>query len=244
MSTDSKKTGLLNKQPSLSSMSSSNTTNSEQLNSKFIEQMLKFYAKAEASYNSLDSKFKIAEKDYETACLLYCEEAKTTTPEEFFGVFSKFCQSYLEASKENYMIAQKELQDKKREEAKKIADKQKIDRKSHISLLFPADPPPSSAPSAKATSSAKSGPAVGEGLDDLISSIRTGKAFQDKAGNSNTIKKRGNRRDSISHGTFQPLPDTDSLPKKLNFQNMDQKVVGRLKRIPNPDEKTLNQKLG
>jgi Formin Homology 2 Domain len=226
---------------------SANTNNTTQLNAKFKEQMSKFYSVAEESYNALDTKFKVAEKDFETACVLYVEEPKTTTPEEFFGIFSKFCQSYTAAKKENEMALQKELQDKKREEAKKVAEEKmnmKKREKSESNLAV--------------TAGIKEG-----GLDDLISSIRTGKAFQDKVPRRTSSRGQGavkpdqdpsesikklrqghNARESVL-GKQLSFANADVGVKKPSFQNAEQGAVGRLKRnVERADGKTLAEKLG
>lgn len=232
-------TSLASEQSSVSQASN----NTAALNSKFREEMTSFFSIAQATYDTLDSKFKAADKEFETACILYAEEPKTTTPEDFFGIFSKFIQGYKAAKLDNEAASQKDIQEKKREEAKKTAA-EKIDakkrEKSEMNLA-----------------SAAGGKEVGlGGLDDLISSIRTGKAFQGKSvsrkGTNNNLKEQDpnvsvkklrqghNNRESIMQKSKDADADIGGT-KKPTFQNLDQGAIGRLKRT---GDRTLAEKLG
>ena len=89
-------------------------------NGKFVDVMKKFYSEAKTVYDSQDELFKQAEKDFERAAMMFGEDPKNTTPEEFFGIFTKFVQGYLTCKTENELAIAKEASEKKREEAKKV----------------------------------------------------------------------------------------------------------------------------
>lgn len=88
---------------------------------KFQEIMQSFYDKSYKIYEKLDQRFKKAEADYEKAVVLYGEDPKTSSPEEFFGIFAKFNSAYVAAKQENEAAIAKEIELKKREEAQKVS---------------------------------------------------------------------------------------------------------------------------
>lgn len=194
---------------------------------KFKGLMQDFYKTAETSYNGLESLFKNSEKDYDKACILYAEDPKIITPEEFFGFFSKFVSTFITARQENVAAVAKEVQDKKREEAKKVANNKLQEKKI-------------------ARQSMATGAALG-GLDDLISAIKTGQAFNltskpPPIGAATLAvpleKKKGVRRQSIlgTRPDFSPkmsISATATLPelvKKPTFPNFDMGGTSRPKR--------------
>lgn len=244
MDADAKKSDRRIRNISIFAQRSATSTVTPALSAKFLEQMSKFYVMAKETYEGLEKKFKEAEKDYEIACLKYCEEPKTTAPEEFFGIFTKFCQAYTAAKKENLASEAKLAQDKKRDEAKQAAELRKQNKNKDCQI------------------NEESPPQVVEGLDDLISSIRTGKAFQDKSkggsllsdGDSNSsIKKLRKKRESISiqNKVALQLPisksnnESEPAERALSFQNAERGVGAvRIKRAPTLGMKSLAEKLG
>jgi dishevelled associated activator of morphogenesis len=118
MEEDKKKT--VKEVPSMNSVKSVASASSAQLNNKFIEEMKRFYDKAKKVYDKQDELFKSAEKEFEKAVLLYGEDPKNITPEEFFGIFAKFTQAYVAAKIDNETALAKEESERKREEAKKV----------------------------------------------------------------------------------------------------------------------------
>jgi hypothetical protein len=89
-------------------------------NGKFVDVMKKFYSEAKAVYDAQDELFKQAEKDFDKVAIMFGEDPKNTTPEEFFGIFSKFVQGYQTCKVENEAAIAKVASEKKREEAKKV----------------------------------------------------------------------------------------------------------------------------
>ena len=175
------------------------------MNAKFIEVMEKFEVETRRFYESMDKDFKSANDKFEQAAEHFGEDPKTITPEEFFGFFSRFCREYIVANNDNEAAIVKVAQDQKREAAKKQEDeKRKINRISK-------------APEAKK-----------DGLDDLISSIRTGKAFGNAAPPDPNIPtgsmraRRAGQKAPAAQGLFQP-------------PGSEQGAVGRLRRVENSD---------
>jgi hypothetical protein len=93
------------------------------------------------------------------------------------------------------------------------------------------------------------------GLDDLISSIRTGKAFQGKSSSrkdksqkeqdpNESVKKlrQGHNARASVLVKGKGVSDAEAgVAKKPTFQNLDQGAIGRLKRT---GDRTLAEKLG
>ena len=89
-------------------------------NAKFRDVMRQFHGVASGTYEKLDARFKKAESQYEKAVLLYGEDSRTMTPDEFFGIFWNFCVSFNAAKDENEAAIQKEEELKKREADRKV----------------------------------------------------------------------------------------------------------------------------
>ena len=166
-------------------------------NLKFKEVMKKFQSSAAAAYEKLDSRFKRAEESYEKAVTLYGEDVKTMAPDEFFGIFWTFYTGFTTAKTENETAIQKEEELRKREaEKKEREDKRKQKREG---MVLPKDK------------------VVGDqqgGLDDLISAIRSGKAFGEPRGN--TLRKKPGTL-GVSETKKGPLP-SDSKTSDLKRQ--------------------------
>ena len=126
------------------------------------------------------------------------------------------------------------FKDKKREDAKKLAAEKLVSKKKERSI--------------NDISTIAGGKEEAGGIDDLISSIRTGKAFQGQAKigevekeATESIKKLRQGRNRASLLVAKP---EEQAKKPLSFQNSDQGAVGRLKRQPGNHEKTLSERLG
>ncbi|KAI8999424.1 formin homology 2 domain-containing protein [Gaertneriomyces semiglobifer] len=127
---------------------------------QFISTMKSFFEEAKKKSEELTSQFADCEKEFEKALLLYGEDPKTSTPEEFFGVFWGFVQGFERARTENEeWIKKEEDREKKEREKKEREAHRRKKREGHMSMTKPPEG------------------SNGEGLDDLISAIRTGKAF-------------------------------------------------------------------
>lgn len=87
---------------------------------KFRGVLGQFYEEANSVYKSLNERFQATEKKYETAVVLYGEDPKTTTPEEFFGIFWQFIQGFMQAKADNEMAIRKALEAEKKEKEKRV----------------------------------------------------------------------------------------------------------------------------
>ena len=174
--------------------------NSAAMNAKFSEVMSAFAKETQEIYDGLDSKFKDAEKDFKRAVTMYGEDPENVTPEEFLGIFAKFIHGYIAAKTENEVAIAKEIQEKKREGAKRDQDEAKKKKKDDLSA-------------------SKEG-----GLDDLISSLKTGKAFGNNVDPAaGRVRRQINPAPRVATGSKGP-----EFFGNTNFQN-EQGVAGRLR---------------
>ncbi|TPX33081.1 hypothetical protein SmJEL517_g03929 [Synchytrium microbalum] len=156
---------------------------------KYIKEMGEFYKKAEDYFQSLDSRLKDTEKQFESLCNLYGEDPKTTTPEEFFGILLKFVRDFNQARADNDQAVAKQIELDKREREK--VDRELARRKKRETSLSSAPP----------QASAESG-----GLDDMISAIRSGKAFggfdgaRARRSQNSNVSSSEDRHDSLPNG--------------------------------------------
>ncbi|KAI9325341.1 formin homology 2 domain-containing protein [Obelidium mucronatum] len=127
----------------------------------FYQTLNAFYSNAFATYQDVDTRFKTAEKEFETIVVLYGEDAKTTTPEEFFGIFSKFVAAYNQARLDNEIAAAKVIEEEKKEAVKRNMEERRKKKREAIIRV-------------KENTSGSAGVDAADGpLDDLISAIRT-----------------------------------------------------------------------
>ncbi|KAH6581690.1 hypothetical protein BASA60_002277 [Batrachochytrium salamandrivorans] len=225
------------KKSNASMLSTASSATSEKLNVKLETIMATFHAKATKIYTNLDERFKIAEAGFEKAVNLYGEDPKNATPEEFFGTFSKFTLAFLAAKADNETAVAKERELKKREEAKKATEDRRRKKKEDVG--------------GKSSMAEKDG-----GLDDLISAIRTGKAFgggsdpnpapaprqrraHPREGTRGADGSRDGSSTSDGHGLegLQTQLQRNVMRETSNshlrdksFQNAEQGAVGRLRR--------------
>ena len=153
--------------------------------SKFRDTMTDFHESASKSYEKLDTRFTKAIELYEAAVIHFGEEPKIS-PDEFFGIFAQFVSSYNMAKAENEAAVLKEEELKRREAAIQVfyvlnlsqeRQNQRSRQKSGIAALTSNDGDQG-------------------GLDDLISSIRSGKAF--KGPRSASTARRTNIKNKAS----------------------------------------------
>ncbi|KAJ3096868.1 hypothetical protein HDU97_005466 [Phlyctochytrium planicorne] len=144
----------------------------------FLSVLKGFCESGQTAYEDLDSKFKAAEKEFEALVTLYGEDPKTTTPEEFFGIFFKFVQSFNAAKNDNEQAVAKAVEAEKKEVEKRNMEERRKKKREGATRTE--------------TSKNAAGDADQGGLDDLISAIRTGKAF---GGGDAPSRKRGGPRD-------------------------------------------------
>ncbi|KAG5460954.1 MAG: hypothetical protein BJ554DRAFT_6934 [Olpidium bornovanus] len=130
----------------------------------FVPIMREFYLESEARCKALDESAKKAIAGFEQAVAAYAEDPKTATPEEFFGIFCRFAQSFQQAAAENEAIIAKAAEEAKKEEQRRQREEQRTKRKKEGEIAV--------SPTTAGSAAEQEG-----GFDDLISAIRSGKAF-------------------------------------------------------------------
>jgi hypothetical protein len=87
----------------------------------FADLMGTFYKTSDKIYQKLDAECKSVEEQYESVVSLYGEDPKTMFPDEFFGIFWKFRQSYIQAKADNEIAILKEKASEKREAEQRVS---------------------------------------------------------------------------------------------------------------------------
>lgn len=122
---------------------------------------------SQKKFDQLENAIKDTEKLYESVCKLFAEDPKSMQPVDFFGHLSHFITAYAMAKSDNEQeIIKRQEQEKK--------EKEKEERSKRVQMSKTGT-----------MASSKTASKIGEGLsmekdgelDDLISAIRTGKAF-------------------------------------------------------------------
>lgn len=144
---------------------------------KFRDTMADFHDTASKSYEKLDLRFKKAVELYESTVIHFGEEPKIS-PDEFFGIFANFISSYSMAKAENEAAILKEEELKKREAERQV-----------IIIRFYSKERQSQRLKKSTLNTLTSTEADHGGLDDLISSIRSGKAFKGPR-SASTVRRR------------------------------------------------------
>lgn len=133
----------------------------------FVESMETFFTESKTIHEALVDRFKKSEDNYNAVVTLYGEDPKIMFPEEFFGIFWAFGNGYAISKVENEEALAKEREAEKRDAEKK--DREEKRRKNNA-----AKEDKNLARSKQPVNNVNKGEG---GLDDLISAIRTGKAF-------------------------------------------------------------------
>ncbi|KXS13715.1 hypothetical protein M427DRAFT_146386 [Gonapodya prolifera JEL478] len=157
-------------------------------NDHFRDIMTSFSGRAQNRFEEMTKKLENAEKTFTDLCTLYGEDAKTTTTEELLGTVWKFHQAFESAKTDNqaWLEHLKEMERKEREK-QEMEERKKAAREKRL----------------KAESAALGKAALGMNgpdgaIDDIISAIRTGKAFGDKDHRLSRQVTRGPHRKDVS----------------------------------------------
>ncbi|KAL3267040.1 hypothetical protein HHI36_011182 [Cryptolaemus montrouzieri] len=160
-------------------------------NDKFVPVMREFQATATCRLAEIEDLYQDMKTRFERAVRLFGEEPANTQPDEFFGVFDSFLNSFSEARQDNENMKRRQEEEEKR--AKQEADLKKLtlDRKhSREGILS----------SISKTMSIKNGENNQKGeFDDLISALRTGDVFGE-----DIAKFKRSRKSRISTGNSPP----------------------------------------
>lgn len=133
-------------------------------------------------FDTVETSSKEVEKLFEKVCKLYAEDSKSTTPAELFGRLHNFSAAYSQSKLENDAAKLKQEENEKKERDRRVGFWKNL----HCSSIFKSKKRNEESTTAVPESKIKeainaSGPVVStqnEGeFDDLISAIKTGKAF-------------------------------------------------------------------
>ncbi|KAI9033394.1 hypothetical protein DFJ74DRAFT_652315 [Hyaloraphidium curvatum] len=179
---------------------------------RFSQIMLVFYAKVEKKIDEFTAEVEKAESDYAELVTWYAEDSKTTT-EEFFGTIWRFVQQFDQAKAENLAYLQKKKDAERKEKERLLMEQRKLEMKSRTIKKGPAGPGMDTQDWSTAgnrfsgigpdiSSLIKSAGGEGGALDEIIGSIRDGKAFS-PGGASKT--SRGAKQNPPMTLSFEPL---------------------------------------
>ena len=104
---------IIKEEPFISNHNTEKLDNQTNQDETFINFLQSFYEESDEKFSKMIIKFKSAETEYDEAIALYGEESKSTTPEEFFGIFNKFKQAYIIAQSENVAAVNREKEEEK-----------------------------------------------------------------------------------------------------------------------------------
>ncbi|KAJ3223051.1 Dishevelled associated activator of morphogenesis 2 [Clydaea vesicula] len=204
----------------------------------FVEVISNFFEEASKVYDEYDKLFKKAESEYEQTVLLYGEDPKVMFPDEFFGIFSKFCSSFVGARTENEMAIAKEKETEKREAEKKVQDEKRRRKReaSSNSNLSVKD-------SRTDTASMSTKTDQNGGLDDLITSIRSGKAF---GGGESLARHRRDKSEkgAVSSNHASPKPVTKKVHNTSSSESVKAEVTSGINKEKSVEKKKSEELKG
>lgn len=172
---------------------------------KFAEMMRPFLERNQQKFSDLEKRFEQMKKAFEDTVLLFGEEIKGASPEEFFGIFKTFMTSFDRVFKDNTKIREKE---------KKAADKKEREEKDKLRKE-------EKRMKAKENNAMRQSSAHDEKgmMDKLLATLRTGteldvpKRRKDRLGVSSEERRRS--RLSISARTIEMLSKmNEGVPKQ------------------------------
>ncbi|XP_076030296.1 disheveled-associated activator of morphogenesis-like protein [Oratosquilla oratoria] len=137
---------------------------------RFRLAMNEFTALAKDKYTNLEAQFNNMKNQFEKIATLFGENPKTVTPEDFFGNFDTFLDSFRDAKKDlDTMKKKEEEEERKRKEAeRREAERERRAKERSVKL------------NTNASNSAGESSSGGENendFDDLISALRSGDVF-------------------------------------------------------------------
>lgn len=176
-------------------------------NDKFVPVMREFQATATCRLAEIEDQYQDMKTRFEKAVKLFGEDPTNAQPDEFFGVFDSFLNSFVEARQDNENMKRRHEEEEKRakqeEQLKKLTLERKHSREGILSSI-------------SKSMSLKSGDANQKGeFDDLISALRTGDVFGE-----DMAKFKRSRKSRISTGNSPPrrnsTPREDSRDRILS----------------------------
>lgn len=131
----------------------------------FHSKMIEFLAGAKKEMEEVDRKYKRMEDSFQEVVQLFGEDPTKMGPEEFFKIVSTFCSLFTSALEENHQRVAAALAREKRQQALEEKERRKREREEMRKA----------APDISAASEDQKGV-----LDDMISALKGGNAFQGK----------------------------------------------------------------
>ncbi|XP_057315932.1 disheveled-associated activator of morphogenesis 1-like isoform X2 [Hydractinia symbiolongicarpus] len=174
---------------------------------KFVETIASFTKVSNFSIQELVELHKDMTERLNKAIILFGDDPKTLSGDEFFGTFSSFLVSFAEAKGDNYAIKKQKEEEAKK--ARNLAEQREKERqRSAAKKLMTADL--SSEDKRKSISERSPGE-----FDDLISALRTGDVFGDEMSILNKNRKRTGKQRNV--------PNV-AAPKKMSVIERDRRV--------------------
>ncbi|XP_063855230.1 disheveled-associated activator of morphogenesis 1-like [Scylla paramamosain] len=149
---------------------------------RFRLAMNEFTALAKDKYANLETLFTLMKSQFETVVVLFGEDAKTTQPEDFFGTFDSFIDTFREAKRDLENMRKKEEEEERK---KKELERREVERERRArerSTRAGAGVGPGGAGGGSLQGAAGDSSSGGENenendFDDLISALRSGDVF-------------------------------------------------------------------
>uniref|UniRef100_A0A3Q0R771 Dishevelled associated activator of morphogenesis 1b n=1 Tax=Amphilophus citrinellus TaxID=61819 RepID=A0A3Q0R771_AMPCI len=160
------------------------------LGDKFVSVVSQFITVASFSFTDVEDSLTEAKELFLRAVKHFGEDAKKMQPDEFFGIFDQFLQSFTEAQQENENIRKRKEEEERRAKIEaQLREQREKERKAR---------------KAKAN-----GEEDGGEFDDLVSALRSGEVFDKDLSKMKRNRKRINSQNTDS-GRERPVT-------KLNF---------------------------
>lgn len=162
---------------------------------RFRLAMNEFTALAKDKFANLDAAFETMRKEFEAAATLFGEDAKATQPEDFFGTFDSFIDTFRDVKKDlENMKKKEEEEERKRKEAERREVEREKRARERSTRLGGGGGGGGGGQAAPGDSS--SGGENENDFDDLISALRSGDVF-----GKDIDKMRRKKKHSFSAGS-------------------------------------------
>ncbi|XP_037803931.1 disheveled-associated activator of morphogenesis 2-like [Penaeus monodon] len=160
---------------------------------RFRLAMNEFSALAKDKFANLDAAFETMKKEFEATTALFGEDAKATQPEDFFGTFDSFIDTFRDVKKdlENMKKKEEEEERKRKEAERREVEREKRARERSTRLGGGGGGGGQAAPG-----DSSSGGENENDFDDLISALRSGDVF-----GKDIDKMRRKKKHSFSAGS-------------------------------------------
>ncbi|KAJ1938026.1 hypothetical protein EC988_007716, partial [Linderina pennispora] len=211
---------------------------------RFLLTVRRFLIEANEQFDALSSQFTAMEDAYSNSVLLYGEDPRSMTPEEFFGIFKTFTASFDQVIRDNHRERErKKAAEKRRKQIEAQIEQKRLNRQNRAALLANGasrirvdantegaassdSANDSASPAAAAAPTSSSGGAGTENgaVDDLLKSLMAGTDLE-----SVEASKRRRRRELMS------IRRRSSLRRSVHRTSISIKALQMLKDIKEED---------